>query len=99
MMGAMAKSEQNPTKHCNPKKGPVDCCQENCSKIITYEKPERFSIAGKRIGIEPLQTINTCLSIVSDSSPTKFPLEPYLEPYRLKIKSPPIFVTVSSFLI
>ena len=101
MMGAMAQSEQQSTKHCNHKKSPIDCCQENCSKIITYEKPERFPIVGKRIGYGFPQATITCLSVISDTTiqPPKFPLKYFQDSYSYKIKSLPIFISVSSFLI
>ena len=101
MMGVMAESEQKPTKHCDHKKNPVDCCQKNCSNIITYEKSEQISLVGKRIEIASPQLTAICLSVISDSShqPSKFPLKHYLEPYLHKIKNPPIFITNSSLLI
>jgi hypothetical protein len=101
MMVSMAESEQKPIKHCNHKKSPIDCCQENCSKIITYEKPERFSLVSKKVEVASPQISISVVSIISDSSlpPTKFPLKQYLDSYRHKIKNPPIFITISSFLI
>ena len=101
MMGVMAESEQKPTKHCDHKKNPVDCCQKNCSNIITYEKSEQISLVGKRIGIASPQLTAICLSVISDSSlqPSKLPLKHYPDSYSYKIKSLPIFITISSFLI
>ena len=101
MMGAMTETEQKPIKHCDHKKNPANCCQENCSNIITFEKSERIFLVGKRIEItSPHLTIH-CVCVISAFSlqPTTFPLKQYREPYRHKIKSPPIFIAISSFLI
>ena len=101
MMQSLAKPEQKPTNHCNHKKGPINCCNENCSKIITYEKSVPISILGTRLGIESPQKTITFLSVLSPTSiqPAKFPITNHIDSYRYKIKNPPIFITVSSFLI
>jgi len=101
MMGAMAQSEQQSTKHCNHKKSPIDCCQENCSKIITHEKSEQFPLIAKRLVVASPSLIASNLSVISNASVqlSKPPLRQYLDSYRIKIKNPPIFITVSSFLI
>lgn len=101
MMGAMTESKQKPIKHCDHKKSPVNCCQENCSNLITFETSEPISFIGKRIEVAPPQISNLCVNIISTSSlqSTTLSLQQYQEPYRHKIKSPPIFITISSFLI
>jgi hypothetical protein len=101
MMGAMAESKQKPIKHCDHKNNPVNCCQKNCSNIITFEKSERISLVGKRIGVASPQLVLISLSALSHNVVpiSKFPLKSNFDSYSYKIKSPPIFITISSFII
>lgn len=101
MMGAMAKSKQKPIKHCDHKKNPVNCCQKNCSNIITFEKSERISLVGKRIEVASPQLVLISLNTLSHHLVpiSKFPLKSNFDSYSYRIKNPPIFITISSFII
>ena len=43
MLRSAAQSQPKPINHCDHKKSPVNCCQENCSKIIGNDISDRLS--------------------------------------------------------
>jgi hypothetical protein len=100
-MGGMVKSGGSQTKHCHHQKSPIDCCKENCSQFVTYEKPD------------PVLAIQTYSSESLEQSPIVIwvaPITPILEKSKLSLRgldeikrskpqNPPIYLFHSSFLI
>lgn len=101
MMRSMVKSGQESVNHCNHKSGPVDCCEKNCSDFLSYEKSERYSVLGSRLGMESSPLNISFLTVHSEtiSYPPNFHSKHDLEPFHDKTKNPPIFIKHSSLLI
>ncbi len=100
-MAAMIKAGSAESKHCHHKKNPVDCCAENCSKFITYEKPKtpiaNKTRSDKSIGFAPILVWIASLepSLVKSHSVS----HPLKEPGPSKLKNPPLYIVHSKFLI
>jgi hypothetical protein len=101
MINTVSPSNSKPVKHCNHQKDPVQCCENNCSKVITYKKPEPFSFIGARVEIGTHQeniSFSIFLPVLSTQS-LKF-LSRYRESSLLfKPYSPPLYLSHSILLI
>ena len=101
MLRSAAQSQPKPINHCDHKKSPVNCCQENCSKIIGNDISDRLSGLKSRVNLESSQpthslfTLTGNIEVPTSENRLKFKSESVFYP----TSSPPLFVLHSSYLI
>jgi hypothetical protein len=101
MMVTVPSSASKPVKHCSHQKDPRQCCENNCSKVITYNKPEPFSFIGARTEIETPDVYNY-FSIILQNSSTQRPdffSQNKASSFLYKLPSPRLYLSNSILLI
>jgi hypothetical protein len=93
MMGTAPQSFPDPVKHCSHKKDSVQCCEENCSRIITYKNPEPYSFIGVRKGLESSPE-NISLPVLHSSIQlSEFYLRDRGASFLFSFQDPPIYLS------
>jgi hypothetical protein len=100
-MGEMVKSSGPQTKHCHHQKSPIDCCKENCSQFVTFEKPNPVLAIQTHFAesLEQPPVVIWVAPITEIFEKSKLSLKVLDEFKRSKAKNPPIYLSHSSFLI
>ncbi len=100
-MSGKIKDNGSQTKYCHHHKSPIDCCKENCSQFVAYEKPNPF-FAIKAHSIENLEQSPVMIWVVPIAEileKSKLSFRFLDEIKRSKPQNPPIYLSHSSFLI
>jgi hypothetical protein len=101
MMSTVSPSTSKPVKHCSHQKDPVQCCENNCSKVITYKKPEPFTYIGARTEIgDTRERVNFSIFLPELSTQYLKFLSRYREsPLTFSLLNPPLYLSHSILII
>jgi hypothetical protein len=100
-MGGMINSSESQSKHCRHQKNPIDCCKENCSQFVVFEKPNSdFAIqtpTAESLEQFPIWTWVIPIAGGLEKSKPKFRFLDEIK--RSSPQNPPVYLSHSSFLI